>query len=545
MLSASVKSSSKGQARKNESTDTKASLAPLRSISGLHLFLVPIIFTLVFFVLSFTPRVQSNEILALSFWIATVVLSLWLVALYLQTKRTGATKLFILAKPRPQHYIQAMVHLSVYTYWGWHWPPVQDHALLLVAQILFAYAFDILLAWTRRENYLLGFGPFPIIFSTNLFMWFRDDWFYLQFLMIAVGFMGKEFVRWSRDGKSTHIFNPSAFTLGLFSLFLILTNSTDITWGQQIASTLSLAPGIYTYLFLGGLVVMYFFSITLVSASAAAVLFGLSTLYYVVTGVPYFLDSEIPTAVFLGLHLLVTDPSTTPRTPPGKLIFGVLYGLGVFTLYTVLSSFGAPTFYDKLLCVPLLNLSVQWIDRAVQSLRDKPALERLGLGVVPSRTANLAHMAVWIVFFASMTLIGKTDGRHVGDSLPFWVQACEYGRIHGCDRLLLLESTYCADNSGWACNELGAHYAEGKIVPADPDRAINYFARSCELRFQSGCVNLLDHSTVSHTDPRAFDLRLLLRQGGQNLLDMPEDELYQRACEHDWQFACRNTISAL
>ena len=144
-----------------------------------------------------------------------------------------------------------------------------------------------------------------------------------------------------------------------------------------------------------------------------------------------------------------------------------------------------------------------------------------------------------------MTLIGKTDGRHVGDSLPFWVQACEYGRIHGCDRLLLLESTYCADNSGWACNELGAHYAEGKIVPADPDRAINYFARSCELRFQSGCVNLLDHSTVSHTDPRAFDLRLLLRQGGQNLLDTPEDELYQRACEHDWQFACRNTISAL
>ena len=75
------------------------------------------------------------------------------------------------------------------------------------------------------------------------------------------------------------------------------------------------------------------------------------------TGVPYFVDSEIPTAVFLGLHLLVTDPSTSPRTPLGRAIFGVLYGLGVFALYALLGALGLPTFYDKLLCVPLLNLA--------------------------------------------------------------------------------------------------------------------------------------------------------------------------------------------
>jgi hypothetical protein len=361
--------------------------------------------------------------------------------------------------------------------------------------------------------------------------------------MIAVGFMGKEFVRWNRDGKSTHIFNPSAFTLGLFSLVLILTNSTSITWGPQIASTLSLAPGIYTYLFLGGLVVMYFFSITLVAASAAAVLFSLSALYYTFTGVPYFLDSEIPTAVFLGLHLLVTDPSTSPRTPPGKLVFGVLYGLGVFALYSILSAFGAPTFYDKLLCVPLLNLSVQWIDRAVLGLRDKKGLERLGLGVVPTRRANLAHMAVWIVFFGLMTLVGKTDGRHVGDSLPYWAQACEEGRPTACDRLLLVESNYCADNSGWACNEIGAHYMAGKIAAADEDRALGFFARACELRFQAGCLNVLDPSNATVANPRPFDLRLLLREGGQNLLEMPEPELYQRACEHGWNYACNSVAS--
>ena len=42
-------------------------------------------------------------------------------------------------------------------------------------------------------------------------------------------------------------------------------------------------------------------------------------------------------------------------------------------------------------------------------------------------------------------------------------------------------------------------------------------------------MNLLDASTPSRTNPRPLDLRLLLREGGPNLLEMPEPELYQRA----------------
>lgn len=531
-------SQGKGAVSKNGEVENTSVL-----LSAKQMLVVPAIFIFALFLISFLPRIQSNDTLVISFWGACAALLLWSFALYSNALSSGKRKGFVLTKPKPQHYIQAMVHLSVYTYWGWAWPPVQHYALLLVSQLFFAYAFDMLLAWSRRDTYLLGFGPFPIIFSTNLFLWFRDDWFYLQFIMIAVGFMGKEFVRWNRDGRMTHIFNPSAFTLGLFSLVLILTGTTDITWGSQIASTLSLAPGIYTYLFAGGLVVMYFFSITLVAASAAMVLFGLSALYFSVTGVPYFLDSEIPTAVFLGLHLLVTDPSTSPRTPTGKLVFGILYGLGVFALYTILDMFGSPTFYDKLLCVPLLNLSVQWIDRAVLPLRKNQLLERLGLGVTPSRRANLGHMAVWIVFFGAMTMMGKTDSRHVGDSLPFWAQACEEGRAHACDRMLLLEATYCTDNSGWACNEIGAQYYSGRHVAADTERALDYFSRACELRFQAGCFNFLDPSTITVTEPRAFDLRLLLREGGQNLMEMPEPDLFARACEHGWEYACRSVAS--
>ena len=496
----------------------------------------PLALTLGLLLVSFVPRVASSVVLTHSIWAAVVGLLTWQAALFVTRRPPLGARSFQLVL-RPQHYLQAAVQLAVFGYWGYFWRPVYDHAWLLVAQLLFAYTFDMLLSWSRRDSYMVGFGPFPIIFSTNLFLWFRDDWFYLQFLMLAAGFLGKELVQWRRDGGITHIFNPSAFSLGLFSLILIVTNTTHVTWGQDIATTLTLAPRIYLFLFLIGLVVMYFFSITLVAGSAAIVLFGLSALYAAVTGVPYFIDSEIPSAVFLGLHLLVTDPSTSPRTPLGKTLFGVLYGLGVFALYSLLGALGVPTFYDKLLCVPLLNLSVQRIDRLAGRIRDHVAVARWSPDWTPAH-ANLVHLTVWALFFGAISAVGATDGRHRGDSIPFWEQACAEDRPRGCARLIQIESNYCGDNAGWACNELGRHYFAGTIVGTDPDLALGYLSQACELRFQAGCVNLLHSEELVRADPRALDLRLLLREGGRNLLEMPTPDLYARACDHGWEFAC-------
>ena len=438
---------------------------------------------------------------------------------------------------RKQHWVQAILHTSVFTYWGLYWPPVVDHVWLLVGQLIFCYAFDMLLAWSRRASYTLGFGPFPILFSTNLFLWFHDDWFYLQFLMLGVGFLGKEFVRWNREGRRVHIFNPSAFSLGLFSLVLIATGTTNLTWGDQIATTLNLAPQPYLFLFVVGLVAMYFFSITLVSASAAAALFGLSALYTQVVGVPFFIDSEIPIAVFLGLHLLVTDPSTSPRTAPGKLIFGLLYGITVFGLYELLGLFAQPTFYDKLLCVPLLNLSVQRIDKLAKHL-PQTFLVRRTQGVAVPQRANLAHMAVWAVFFLLMAARGAADGRHTGDSVRFWEEACANDLRKGCATLALYEFLYCRDGAGWACNELGAHFTEGIIVDPDPEVAAALFAQACEQGFKPGCLNTSNPGAPARGDPRVADFRLLLSEGGLRLTTWSAGELYARACEHGWAFAC-------
>lgn len=529
--------------RRPESTSS-APAAGLPAVLAL-----PLVFTAGLLALTLLPRLQRSEQLLWSFWGAGGVLLVWLAAISIFAKPrvdqagNAWTPSIYFAPPRPQHYIQACCHLTVYAYWGYYWRPVYDFAPLLAGQLLFAYAFDMLLAWSRREKYGLGLGPFPIIFSTNLFLWFIDDWFAFQFLLVAIGFAGKALVRWNRDGKRVHIFNPSAFTLAIFSVVLLATGTTSLTWGQEIATTFSLGPHIYKVLFSVGLVVMFFFSITPVTAMAALTLFGGSLIYTAITGVPYFVDSDIPSAVFLGLHLLVTDPSTSPRTPLGRAIFGVLYGLGVFGLYALLGALGMPTFYDKLLCVPLLNLAVPSIDRAVRALGDKPLLHTLGLDL-PLGRANLAHMAVWVLIFGTMTATGAADGMHKGDSLPFWQQACAADKPQACARLLRIEASYCGDNAGWACNELGRHYTEGKLVPADPERAFAYFSRACEGRFQAGCVNLLDASAPASAKPRAFDLRLLLREGGPNLMEMAEPDLYARACKHGWGYACGSPVAA-
>ena len=105
--------------------------------------------------LSLVPRVQANAVLTRSFWGAILVLLCWQAILFAR----GTRPALLLAGPRAQHYVQAACQLSVYAYWGWHWPPVYEFAWLLVAQIVFAYAFDMLLSWTRRGSYLLGFGP--------------------------------------------------------------------------------------------------------------------------------------------------------------------------------------------------------------------------------------------------------------------------------------------------------------------------------------------------------------------------------------------------
>ena len=54
----------------------------------------------------------------------------------------------------------------------------------------------------------------------------------------------------------------------------------------------------------------------------------------------------------------------------------------------------------------------------------------------------------------------------------------------------------------------------------------------------AACQNLLRGDALYRPPPGDLDLRLLLREGGLNLMQMPLADLYRRACNHGWQFAC-------
>ena len=472
----------------------------------------PLICSLALAALSAIDSVQENEALWWSFIGAAAALAIWNAALWVAARRTKRTLSFTVAL-RKQHYLQACAQGSVLLYWGLYWRPVFDSVHLIAAQILFAYGVDMLLVWSRRDSYTLGFGPFPVIFSLNLFLWFKPDWFYFQFLMVALGFAAKELITWERDRRRAHIFNPSSFPLAVFSLALMLTGTSNLTWGQEIASTQFYPPHMYLMLFLVGLPGQFFFGVTSMTMSAVVTtyLFGLA--YYTATGIYFFYDSYIPIAVFLGMHLLFTDPSTSPRTELGRIIFGVLYGLSTVALYQVLGSAGMPTFFDKLLQVPLLNLSVRWLDRVVRSawLRAiDPAA--IGRALLPHRR-HLAYMFVWTVVFIAMSAVHAVGDDHPGQWLPFWRAACESGRPYACRYLRDVQAGFCDRGSSWSCHEF-------RILNA-----------------QAG------YSRTMSAPPTLDDYPIILRGSKGPVTERTPAALTALACRQGWAEACTATSS--
>ena len=487
-------------------------------------------------VLSQLPLLDQRSVVRASIVGAAVVLLAWS-ALLFGVLRRGQTVAFEVAL-RPQHYLQACLQGSLILYWGFYWREVYHAAPLIIAQLLFAYGFDSLLSWTHRRKFALGFGPFPIIFSLTLFFWFKDPWFYWQFVMVAIGFLAKEFLRWQRDGRNTHIFNPSSFPLAVVSVFLLFFGATDMTWGFLVAETEFYPPHMYLAIFLVALPGQYLFGVAPMTMAAVTTTFAFSAIYYSVTGSYFFVDAHIPIAVFLGMHLLFTDPATSPRTLAGRILYGVLYGLTTVWLYDLLLSANTPGFYDKLLQVPLLNLSVKLLDRLAAS----PLLKTIDPSVWARewapRRRHLAYMGAWVVAFAGMSASGYLGDRHPGQWTPFWEQACAADKRDACLNLYFLHDGFCADGSAWACNEVGILLAERY----DNRRvAAAAFDRACTLQFAAGCDNgvaIANARPLRHEPPTAADYRFILRGSKGPVPDLPPAELYARACESGWRDAC-------
>jgi hypothetical protein len=518
------------------------------------------------FVLSQLSLLQQRPVVRASILGAALFLLAWSALLFGVLRRRQKVTLDVVL--RRQHYLQACLQGSLILYWGYYWREVYHAAPLIAAQILFAYGFDSLLAWTHRRTWAFGFGPFPVIFSITLFFWFKDDWFYWQFGLVALGFLAKEFLRWTRDGVNTHIFNPSSFPLAVVSVLLLIANASGMTWGFEVAQTEFYPPQMFLAIFLIGIPGQYLFGVTPMTMAAVLTTFVFSAVYHAATGIFFFSDLHVPIAVFLGMHLLFTDPATSPRTELGRIIYGVLYGLTTVLLYDWLLRAGMPGFYDKLLQVPLLNLSVKLLDRLAPALRRlgeggrSPLLQRInpetwGLPAVASakagqalvpRQRHLAYMSVWAVAFVAMSASGYLGDKHPGQFLPFWQKACAANTRSACQDLYFLEDTYCEDGSGYACNELGILLTE-KFD--NRRRATDVFERACDLRFSAGCDNasapqapqapqVPQAPKFRREAPTIADYRFILRGSKGPIPDREPAQLYARACDQGWPGTCQS-----
>ncbi|MCA9541702.1 MAG: hypothetical protein KC620_22550, partial [Myxococcales bacterium] len=435
---------------------------------------VPVIggFFALFFGFLALPRVRATPGLFWAFIGAGLVMLLAVGALALRDRRSGR-RLQIQLWPKREHTVQLVVQLTIFGYWGWYWRPVYEQMPLILAQVVFAYLVDLVLAWRRYGRWRLGLGQFPITFSTNLFMWFRDPLFGFQFAMMALAYLSRDALVWRREGQRTHIFNPSAFGLAIASVTLIIGEWAHQTYGSQIALSLGYPPFAFEWIFLCGVVVQLFFRVTLVTFSAAMAAWVFGAVFYLKTGVWLYVDTAIPIAVFLGMNLLVTDPVSSPRSNGGKVLFGVLYGVAVCVLYGVLRDLGRPatetdpglhvSWLDKLLFLPVLNLLARPLDAIGRHLNFK----RFGWKFGPPAT-NRVHVALWVGAFVALRpwLID-----HPGRSHDFWREACTEGRFRACENLLLLYDKSCESGIGAACHNLGVMVETGEAGPVDLPRA--------------------------------------------------------------------------
>ena len=443
---------------------------------------------------AFLPRFQRSPALAASLIGAAVLCGVWLAIIGLRGRgkdepHSGHVMI------RSPHWVQIIMHSLIYGYWGYYVPQVPDYVPLLLSQVGLAYLLDIGFAWSRGRSYQIGFGPIPIIFSTNLFLWFKDDWYYLQYAMVLVIFLAREFLRWERKGRNVHIINPSAAGLFVLSIGVIATFNTGVTWGEDIAFTLGRGPYMYEVIFVCGLVVQILFGVVLPTAAAVLTCVGLEALYFAATGDYFFLHTAIPVSVFLGMNLLVTDPVTSPTNSFGKVVFGMLYGILVFPLFLMLAALQTPTFYDKLLQVPVINAMAKWLDRLGDAITGMMPDFKLTAG-----RANLVHVGVWaIAFFAVLPRLKA----HPGSFPETWMPGCESGDIDDCQRLHFLVGSKCNHFDAAECVRAGDLWADRRLtmqwVPEASDdeqssergrQMADMYGRACDMKNPDGCYAL-------------------------------------------------------
>ena len=84
------------------------------------------------------------------------------------------------------------------------------------------------------------------------------------------------------------------------------------TFGVQIAATQYLPPHIFPFIFLVSLPGQFLFGVASMTLPAVLTMYVWGWAYVTLTGAYHIPQGYMSIAVFLAMHLLITDPSTSP-----------------------------------------------------------------------------------------------------------------------------------------------------------------------------------------------------------------------------------------
>lgn len=288
---------------------------------------------------------------------------------FLWRQRTATEKCRIDLDVRRTHFMQAIAQGSIYFYVGYYYSGVAEWAPFILYQLIAAFVFDFLLSAYRNNRYKLGFSVFPIVLSINLFMWFKPEYFAGQLAMIFAAIVFKAYIVRKLEGRTVHIFNPSALPMAVTAVVIVLMlNAEYMLSTNNIVASYLIPPYFHLFVFSVGMLSHLASGVSFISLGAVGTLFLVDALFRTFVGLPPMGDIVHP-SVFIGITLLATDPVTSSKTRTGQLVYGCVYGLGIFTGYVLLQRFGYPTYYDKILPVPILNFLAPYFDRVRLPLR--------------------------------------------------------------------------------------------------------------------------------------------------------------------------------
>jgi TPR repeat protein len=217
-------------------------------------------------------------------------------------------------------------------------------------------------------------------------------------------------------------------------------------------------------------------------------------------------------------------------------------------------------FYDKLLCVPVLNLTVRALDRASLAVSAWLARQRWvtegklqplqALAAWTPRQANFGFMGIWVAFFGFMVFTGFLGAKHPGTDPALWEKACAAGNSRACDVLARTLDAQCQHNSANGCFALGTLLSDGKRISRNPIGAARSLGRACDIGSQDACTSLVslvasDGETVLQQPCNQGDATSCFMLGslyavGQSVARNPEHSaaLYRQSCEAGFMRGC-------